>query len=94
MNAAEVKQRMPSSAELAAALRKDFGDEFMNEAIRNGLRLQREYLRMEAEQGTDRADDWLLRQNPSGPVASFKEGDLVLGMLPGRLSAEKRKARR
>lgn len=92
---ASVRERMPNAAELAAALRKDWGDDFINEAIRNGLMLQREYLRLQADEGQARADAWLRRQDPQGPVASFTEGDMVVGLLPGRQrSTQASRARR
>lgn len=82
-----LRQEMPDAAELMDQIRKVFGHEWADQALREGMRLQREHARRITEHGQVKADIWLDAQRALAPTLLLKEGDRQFGAMPGRRPA-------
>lgn len=82
-----LRQVMPDAAELMDQIRQVFGQEWADQALREGMRLQREHARRIAEHGRVKADIWLDAQRASAPTLMLREGDRQVGAMPGRRPA-------
>jgi hypothetical protein len=89
-----LRQAMPGAAALVDELRQVFGQAWVDAALREGLRLQREHARRAAEQGQASADQWLDAQPLKAPAIRVAEAGKVVGALvgnrPARLAARGR----
>ena len=79
-----LRDALPAAAALMDEIRAVWGQAWADDALREGLRLQREHARMVTEHGTLQADRWLDAQKPSGPSIVLLESDQSIGALPGR----------
>lgn len=82
-----MRQAMPAAAALVDELRAMFGQAWVDAALREGLRLQREHAQRVADVGQGPADTWLASQRSAKPVLSVLEGGTRVGALPGNLVA-------
>jgi hypothetical protein len=82
-----LRQEMPAAAALVDELREMFGQEWVDAALREGLRLQREHGRRAAEQGQEAADRWLDTQPSTAPALRVSEADKAVGTLAGNRPA-------
>jgi hypothetical protein len=86
-----LRQAMPGAAALVDELRQMFGQAWVDAALREGLRLQREHARRAAEQGQAAADQWLDVQPLGARAVRVQEAGKVVGALvgnrPARLAA-------
>lgn len=89
-----LREAMPAAAALVDELRQMFGQAWVDAALREGLRLQREHARRAAEQGQAAADQWLDAQLLKAPAIRVAEAGKVVGALvgnrPARLAARGR----
>jgi len=89
-----LRDEMPGAAALVDELRQMFGQAWVDAALREGLRLQREHARRAAEQGQAAADQWLDAQSLKAPAIRVAEAGKVVGALvgnrPARLAARGR----
>ena len=89
-----LRDEMPGAAALVDELRQVFGPAWVDAALREGLRLQREHARRAAEQGQAAADQWLDAQPLKAPAIRVAEAGKVVGALvgnrPARLAARGR----
>ena len=89
-----LRDEMPGAAALVDELRQVFGQAWVDAALREGLRLQREHARRAAEQGQAAADQWLDAQHVKAPAIRVAEAGKVVGALvgnrPARLAARGR----
>jgi hypothetical protein len=89
-----LRDEMPGAAALVDELRQMFGQAWVDAALREGLRLQREHAKRAAEQGQAAADQWLDAQPHQAPALSVSEGGAVVGALAGnrppRVASEKK----
>jgi hypothetical protein len=89
-----LRDEMPGAAALVDELRQVFGPAWVDAALREGLRLQREHARRAAEQGQAAADQWLDVQPLKAPAIRVAEAGKVVGALvgnrPARLAARGR----
>ena len=85
---AGLRQVMPAAAALVDELRLMFGQAWVDAALREGLRLQREHARRAAEQGQAAADQWLDAQPHQAPALRVSEGGAVVGALAGNRPAK------
>jgi hypothetical protein len=89
-----LREKMPAAAALMDEMRLLFGQAWVDAALREGLRLQREHAQRVADAGQGAADTWLASQRSRGPVLRIAEGDVAVGALPGNrpagLGAEKK----
>jgi hypothetical protein len=78
---------MPQTAEIVDEMRSILGRDLVDQAIRNGMALQRKYEAMKQSVGIAAADSWLQRQSPDGPTFSATEttqaDNLTVGLLGG-----------
>lgn len=63
-----LREAMPGAAALVDELRGLFGSAWVDAALREGLRLQREHARRVAQQGPGPADAWLQAQRSAQPA--------------------------
>lgn len=78
---------MPAAAALMDEMRQMFGQAWVDAALREGLRLQREHAQRVADAGQGAADTWLASQRSGKPVLRIAEGDVAVGALPGNRPA-------
>ena len=78
---------MPAAAALMDEMRAMFGQAWVDAALREGLRLQREHARRAADAGQGAADAWLASQRSSKPALAVAEGDVWIGALAGNSPA-------
>lgn len=78
---------MPGAAALVDELRGIFGQAWVDAALREGLRLQREHAQRVADAGQGPADAWLASQRGTRPALSLLEGGTRVGALPGNQPA-------
>jgi hypothetical protein len=74
---------MPEAARLVDELRAALGRQVVDDALRLGLRLQREHARLQLERGHAAADAWLRGQRPATPTLALLERGRQVGVLPG-----------
>ena len=79
-----LRDALPAAAALMDEIRAVWGQAWADDALREGLRLQREHGRLVAEHGVLHANLWLDAQQPSGPSIVLREADQSVGALPGR----------
>lgn len=86
-----LRESLPHAAALVDELRAAWGREWVDAALRQGVRLQREHQARVARDGRASADAWLRRLAPTGPTLSVHEkndggGGMphTVGLLPGR----------
>ena len=82
--AGSMRQAMPEAAALMDEVRVMFGKAWADQALREGMRLQREHARRIAEHGARQADAWLDRQRTVGPVLTLRQDGNDVGLMPGR----------
>jgi|SanBayMetagenome_1026888.scaffolds.fasta_scaffold01318_13 hypothetical protein len=82
-----LREKMPAAAALMDEMRLLFGQAWVDAALREGLRLQREHAQRVADAGQGAADTWLASQRSRGPVLRIAEGDVAVGALPGNRPA-------
>lgn len=78
---------MPGAAALVDELRGMFGQDWVDAALREGLRLQREHAQRVATAGQGAADAWLATQRSAKPALAVSEGGQCVGTLPGNAPA-------
>lgn len=82
-----LRQSMPVTAEIVDELRLQFGRVLIDDALRNGIALEREHQRRRELNGDAAAKAWLDAQNPEGAffraVECRPDGALTIGALPG-----------
>lgn len=78
-----MRAAMPHAASLVDELRQALGRQWVDDALREGLRLQREHSRLKQLQGAAAADAWLRRQRPGKPSMRISEAGVQVGELPG-----------
>lgn len=78
---------MPGAAALVDELRGMFGQAWVDAALREGLRLQREHAQRVATAGQGAADAWLATQRSAKPALAVAEGGQCVGTLPGNAPA-------
>lgn len=78
---------MPAASALVDEMRQLFGQAWVDAALREGLRLQREHARLVAQTSQASADAWLLSQRSSKPALAVVEGGACIGALPGNKPA-------
>lgn len=78
-----MRAAMPHAAALVDELRAAFGRQWVDDALREGLRLQREHNRLQQQQGSAAADAWLSRQRPGRPSLRIVEAGIQVGELAG-----------
>lgn len=61
-----------------------FGAEWADQALREGIKLQREHARRLAQHGQAQADAWLDMQGSAVPVLRIQQEGRAVGALPGR----------
>ncbi len=79
-----MREQMPESARLVDQLREQMGREWVDAALREGIRLQRQHADRRARHGQARADAWLAAQRPAGASLRLLEAGLQVGELPTR----------
>lgn len=79
-----LRQQLPQAAALVDELRVSLGRDWVDAALRQGLRIQREHQARAAEHGVKAANAWLARQAPAGPTLRVVEAGVAVGMLPGK----------
>ncbi len=79
-----MREAMPEAARLVDELRRLFGREWIDAALRQGIALQRHVERLEVQHGAAAAQAWLGRQQPAGATLRLREGPLQVGELPLR----------
>lgn len=82
-----LRQALPAAAALMDEVRALWGAEWADAALREGLRLQREHARLQAERGQAAADAWLGLQHPKAPTLALHEAGHMIGCMPGRRAA-------
>ena len=82
-----LRQAMPGAAALVDEMRQLFGQAWVDAALREGLRLQREHARLVAQTSQGAADAWLLSQRSGKPALAVVEGGAWIGALPGNKPA-------
>ena len=88
-----MRQAMPAAAALVDELRAMFGQAWVDAALREGLRLQREHAQRVADVGQGPADTWLASQRSQAPALALQEGSVVVGALAGNVPAALRRGR-
>ena len=92
--AGRLREQMPAAAALMDEMRVIFGQAWVDAALREGLRLQREHAQRVADAGQGAADTWLASQRSRAPALAIEEGGVVVGRLAGNrpapLSPEKK----
>lgn len=78
---------MPAAAALVDEMRQLFGQAWVDAALREGLRLQREHARLVAQGGQGPADAWLASQRSGKPALAVVEGGTCIGALAGNKPA-------
>jgi len=78
---------MPGAAALVDELRALFGQAWVDAALREGLRLQREHAQRVADAGQGAADAWLASQRSGKPALALVEGGTCIGALAGNKPA-------
>lgn len=81
-----LRDAMPEAARLVDELRAALGRQFVDDALRQGLRLQREHARLQLERGHAAADAWLGAQRPATASLRLVEAGRQVGELPARLA--------
>lgn len=81
-----LREAMPEAARLVDELRATLGRQFVDDALRQGLALQREHARRQLEHGRARADAWLRAQRPTTATLRLAEAGRQVGELPVRLA--------
>jgi hypothetical protein len=79
-----LRDQMPGAAALIDELRSLFGREWVDAALREGLRVQQEHARRVREHGQAAADLWLDGHRCSAPALTVSEAGQVVGLLGGR----------
>lgn len=79
-----LRDEMPDAAALMDEIRALMGREWADEALRQGMCLQREHAARVASLGQAKADAWLDAQRSAAPALSLSERGATVGMLPGR----------
>lgn len=79
-----MRQAMPEAARLVDELRRNLGREWVDGALRQGIRLQRQHADRRVRHGQAQADAWLAAQRPSGASLRLLEAGLQVGELPTR----------
>lgn len=87
-----LRQAMPGAAALVDELRQSLGRDWVDAALREGLRLQREHARQVAELGQAVADAWLARRRSAVPTLALEEGGRWIGALPGNVPEKSKRA--
>ena len=82
-----LRRQMPNAAALVDEMRQLFGQAWVDAALREGLRLQREHAQRVADAGQGAADAWLASQRSSKPALAVAEGEVWIGALPGNQPA-------
>lgn len=85
-----MRAAMPQAAFLVDQLRQALGRQWVDDALREGIRLQREHARLEQLQGAPAADAWLCRQRPGKPSMRITEACVQVGELPGGQAGARR----
>lgn len=88
-----LREQMPGAAALVDELRAMFGQAWVDAALREGLRLQREHAQRVADAGQGPADAWLASQRSQAPALALQEGSVVVGALAGNAPAALRRGR-
>jgi hypothetical protein len=86
-NKGALREKMPGAAALVDEMRAMFGQAWVDAALREGLRLQREHARLVAQASQGAADAWLASQRSSKPALAVVEGGAWIGALPGNKPA-------
>lgn len=79
-----LRQAMPESARLVDQLRELFGRQWVDDALRRGIALQREHARIASLRGAAAANAWLRVQRVTGPSLRLLEAGRQVGELPER----------
>lgn len=77
-----LRQAMPESARLVDQLRELFGRQWVDDALRRGMSLQREHARIAQLKGAAAAQAWLRVQRVPGPSLRLLEAGQQVGELP------------
>lgn len=85
--AGQLRDEMPGAAALVDELRAAFGQAWVDAALREGLRLQREHQRRARSEGGASADAWLALQGARLPALALTQADRQVGCLPGNQAA-------